>query len=104
MINGTNGTYRALSDNATTLNLTYIVTCHGPARQVVTGTTNFTWIVFDKNDGVLAGSDYSCSVQTVEVVLNTTGSAVVSRTSVDSHTVIQTTIEGKGRISVDKLG
>ena len=100
MINGTNGTYRAVPDNATALNLTYIVTCHGPNNQNVAGQTNYTGIVFDKSDGILPGRDYSCSAQTVEVILNTS-LVVVSRTSVDSQKVIQTTIEEKGRIGVD---
>ena len=95
-INGTNGTLQVFSDNATTLlNLTYIVTCRGPANQIVTERTNHTWVVFDKNDGILAGSEYSCSVQTVEVALNASAD-VVSRTSVDSQVVSLTTIEGKG--------
>ncbi len=101
--NGTNGTLQVVSsNNVTTLNLTYIVTCRGPANQAVTGITNYTWIVFDKSDGILPGRDYSCSVQTVEVVLNTSA-VVVSRTSVDSQPVLQTTIEEKGRIDVDIL-
>ena len=99
LINGTNGTLQVLSDNTTTLNLTYVVTCRGPENKILTETTNRTWIVFDKNDGVLAGSDYSCSVQTVEVVLN--GSReVISRTSVESQSVLQTTIEGKGKLNL----
>ncbi|XP_028399982.1 uncharacterized protein LOC114523303 [Dendronephthya gigantea] len=91
--NGTNGTLQVLSDNTTTLNLTYVVTCRGPENKILKQITNRTWVVFNKIDGILAGSDYSCFVQTVEVVLN--GSReVISRTSVDSHSVLQTTIEG----------
>lgn len=93
--NYTNGTFGVLSDNTTPLNLTYIVTCHDPTNQVVEGTTNYTWIVFDKSHGILPGRDYRCSVQTVEVVLNASVH-VVSRTSVDSQMVLQTTIEEKG--------
>ena len=94
--NGTNGTYIILVDNSTTLNISYVVTCYGPANQVLVGRTNFTWFVFKKKDGVLAGSDYVCSVQTVEVSMVNNSKKVVSRTSVDSQSVFQTTIEGKG--------
>ena len=93
-----------LSGNITTLNLTYIVTCHGPRNKTVTKTTNYTWLVFDKSDGIEPGSDYLCSVQTVEVVFNANAvnasGKVISRTSVDSQSVLQTTIEGKGMIDV----
>ena len=101
--NYTNGTFGVLSDNTTPLNLTYIVTCHDPTNQVVEGTTNYTWIVFDKSHGILPGRDYRCSVQTVEVVLNASVH-VVSRTSVDSQMILQTTIEEKGRAGLDILG
>ena len=95
-MNGTNGTLQVLDyENATALNLTYIVTCHGPANQIVAETTNYTWVVFDQNDGIVPGSDYLCSVRTVEVVLNASAQ-VISRTSVDSRSVLLTTIEGKG--------
>lgn len=93
-----------VSENITILNLTYVVTCHGPRNKTVTGRTNYTWFVFDKNDGIEPGSDYWCSVQTVEVVFNASAvnasEKVMSRTSVDSQPVLQTTIEGKGMIDV----
>ena len=83
-------------DNFVTLNTTYLVTCHGPDNQIVQGGTNLTSLVFTKSDGILAGSDYTCVVQTVEVTVVNGTSEVISRTSVDSQPVLQTTIEGKG--------